>query len=812
MWSFLSRVTEMRLSPALLAVFTVSTAVGLSDRAQAQVLHQPKDKLAAAELVASDFASPGVLQPESVDEPTVIPRFSAAQPAIAQVTDELPADEAPAEIEDLSVPETDPSSEPEIDLPETETEIDNNTIESSPAAPDVEDLPAPEETQFPTIEDEADDELTIPAQPASPDLPEIEAEEDADDDLPADVDELPIPPETTEPVSPPPAEEQAAPEPRVLVAEVAVEGQDPRGTLISLDEPLTDGETLEDKVYAAVETRAGQTTTRTQLQRDINDIFATGYFADVQAIPEDTPLGVRVTFLVQPNPILQDVQVRNNQVLPEEVVDEIFSDQYGRIINLLEFQNSILDLNEWYQENGYVLAQVTAAPQVSPDGVVTLIVAEGVIEDIEVRFLTSEGESVDEDGNPIDGYTRDFIITREFQAESGEVFQQQEIQRDLERVFRLGIFEDVRLSLEPGDEDPRQVDVVVNVTERSTGSIAAGLGFNFTGDLFGTVSYRQDNFGGNNQKLAAEAQLSFRDLLFDISFTDPWIAGDPFRTSYTVNAFARRATSLVFDNGQTDVDLPNGDNVRVGRLGGGISFSRPLSNGWRASLGTQIQRVTTQDADGDTQAFDALGNPLTISDDGSDDLWTVQFGVVRDRRNDPFNPTGGSLLRLGTEQSIPLGSGSIFLNRLRGSYSQYIPVNFLRIGEGPQALAFNIQGGHVLGDLPPYEAFALGGTNSVRGYDEGEVASGRSYIQATAEYRFPLFSFLGGAVFLDYATDLGSGDAVPGAPGPVRDKPGDGFGYGAGVRIQTPFGPIRIDYGFNDQGDGRLHFGIGERF
>ncbi|NJL85108.1 MAG: BamA/TamA family outer membrane protein [Leptolyngbyaceae cyanobacterium SM1_1_3] len=789
----------MRLSPALLAVFTVSTAIGLGDRAQA--LSRPGTKPPAAELLTVGFAAPTGSQPEVFGEPAAVPRFSDTQPAIAQIPDNpttdnppseilpgdnLPADELPVEVDDLS------PSAPDSPAPEIDNDVDQ------PELPQI-------ETPEIELDDEAfPDDLSIPSQSDTPETIEPEVE--------AAPDELPISPDTEQPSPPPPDADQAAPEPRVLVAEVAVEGQDPQGAVVSLEQPLADGETLEDKIYRAVQTRAGQTTTRTQLQRDINNIFATGYFADVQAVPEDTPLGVRVTFLVQPNPVLQAVEVRNNQVLPETVVDEIFQDQYGRIINLLDFQDSILRLNKWYQDNGYVLAQVTAAPQVSLDGVVTLIVAEGVIEDIEVRFISDTGDIVDEEGNPIDGYTRDFIITREFQSESGTVFQQQQIQRDLERVFGLGIFENVQLSLEPGDQDPRQVDVIVNVTERSTGSIAAGLGFNFTGDLFGTVSYRQDNFGGNNQKLAAEAQLSFRDLLFDISFTDPWIAGDPFRTSYTVNAFARRATSLVFDNGPTDVDLPNGDNIRVGRIGGGISFSRPLSNGWRASLGTQIQRVTTQDADGETAAFDALGNPLTISDDGSDDLWTVQFGLAQDRRNDALNPTSGYVLRLGTEQSIPLGGGSIFLNRLRASYSRYVPVNFLRFNEGPQALAFNIQGGHVLGDLPPYEAFALGGTNSVRGYDEGEVASGRSYVQASAEYRFPLFAFLGGALFLDYATDLGSGDAVPGSPGPVRDKPGDGFGYGVGVRVQTPFGPIRVDYGLNDQGDGRLHFGIGERF
>jgi outer membrane protein insertion porin family len=92
------------------------------------------------------------------------------------------------------------------------------------------------------------------------------------------------------------------------------------------------------------------------------------------------------------------------------------------------------------------------------------------------------------------------------------------------------------------------------------------------------------------------------------------------------------------------------------------------------------------------------------------------------------------------------------------------------------------------------------------------VGAGRRYIQATAEYRFPVFSIIGGALFLDYASDLGSGENVPGNPAGVRGKPGNGFGYGLGIRVQSPLGPIRVDYGFNDQGDSQLHFGIGERF
>ena len=162
-------------------------------------------------------------------------------------------------------------------------------------------------------------------------------------------------------------------------------------------------------------------------------------------------------------------------------------------------------------------------------------------------------------------------------SQPGDVFRQDNIQADLQRVFGLGIFDDVRLSLDPGDEDPRKVKVLVNIDEGNTGSVGAAVGFNLTGDIFGSISYQQDNFGGNNQKLRTEVQLSERDLLFDVSFTDPWIAGDPHRTSYTVNGFNRRSISLIFDGGDTDVDLPNGDTPRVNRVGGGVSFARGVS-------------------------------------------------------------------------------------------------------------------------------------------------------------------------------------------------------------------------------------------
>jgi outer membrane protein insertion porin family len=615
-----------------------------------------------------------------------------------------------------------------------------------------------------------------------------------------------------------------AAEARVLVSEVVITPQS--GKLAP---------ELEQEAYRVIRTQAGRTTTRSQLQEDINAIFATGFFSNVQASPEDTPLGVRVSFIVQPNPVLTKVQIEANpganvpSVLPGNGVDEIFKEQYGRILNLRELQENIKKLTKTYQDKGFVLANIIGAPKVSENGVVTLQVAEGVVENVRVRFRSKEGQDTDEKGQPIRGRTQKYIVTRELELKPGGVFNRNTVQKDLQRVAGLGLFEDVNVSLDPGT-DPSKVDVVVNVVERNSGSIAAGAGISSSSGLFGTISYQQQNLGGRNQKLGSELQVGQRELLFDLRFTDPWIAGDPYRTSYTVNAFRRQSISLIFDGKNENIETfnpskPNedGDRPRVTRTGGGVTFTRPLSKNpfkaseWIASAGLQYQRVSTLDADRNVRKVGRVNKDdpnteveLSQSGEGRDDLLFLQLGASRDRRNNPLQPTSGSLLRFGVDQSVPVGLGSILLTRLRASYSYYIPVKFTNFtkGKGAQTLAFNVQAGSILGDLPPYEAFSLGGSNSVRGYEEGALSSGRSYVQATVEYRFPVFSVVSGALFFDFGSDFGTTTKAA----EVLNKNGTGYGYGLGVRIQSPLGPIRIDYGVSDQGDSRINFGIGERF
>lgn len=587
-----------------------------------------------------------------------------------------------------------------------------------------------------------------------------------------------------------PAADQAgskSTEPQVLVAEVRVVAT--KGQL---------GQSLEERVYDAIRTRPGQTTTRSQLQQDINAVFATGYFADVKATPEDTPLGVRVTFDVSPNPILEGVSAEGATLLPKQVVEDTFKPQVGQTLNFGELQRGVKSIEEWYAERGYVLAKV-ADVQSTPDGKVKLVVTEGVIEDIRVKGNTR---------------TRDFIVTREVGLKPGDVFNRNAIQRDLQRVYGLSIFKDVSLDLAQG-QDPQKVVVNVKVEEKSTGSIATGAGVNSAYGFFGTLSLQEANLGGNNQKAGLDVQGGGQILLFNLSFTDPWIAGDPNRSSYTANLFNRQQFSYVFNGGGVGVLNPRTgfiETPRENRLGLGLVFGRPLENGWRASAGTRFETVQLRDYLGRAYTVDNQGNPLTVSGTGTDKLFFLQGALVRDTRDNPNTPRSGSVLRGSLDQSVGL-LGDAFFTRPTVSYSQYIPVDVLPWGKGKQVLAFNSSIGTVFGSLPPYEAFTLGGGNSVRGYYEGSLGTGRSYMINSVELRAPIFDPVGAALFIDYGDTIGSQASVLGAPGLVRGKPGGGLGYGIGLRIQSPLGPLRIDFAANTQGrPSQVHFGLGEKF
>ncbi len=287
-----------------------------------------------------------------------------------------------------------------------------------------------------------------------------------------------------------------------------------------------------------------------------------------------------------------------------------------------------------------------------------------------------------------------------------------------------------------------------------------------------------------------------------------------------------------------------GDSVVLQRTGASFVVSRPLNQGdpykkvpWSVLLGMNIQKIKPIDYAGNSRPYgvstknfkdgkapDSEVICIAFNCADSNELFGLRAGATYNNLNNSRNPTSGDFLSLSTEQFFSLGENSPTFNRARASYTYFIPVDWLKIAKGcrpkpgekencPQALGFQFKAGTAFGQLPPYEAFCLGGSNSVRGWSSCDLAVGRSYGEASVEYRFPIWNIVSGELFIDGGTDLGSQSNVSGKPGKLLAKPGSGFSLGTGVIVNTPVGPLRVEAASKGlEGDWRFNLGVGWKF
>jgi outer membrane protein insertion porin family len=652
--------------------------------------------------------------------------------------------------------------------------------------------------------------------------------------VPADTTQQAAPaqsPATTAPAAATPAE------PKVLISEVAVKGLDGH----------PEKARLELAVYNAMTTRPGTRVNRTELQADLSAIYATGWFSDVNIRPVDSPLGVQLVVTVAPNPVLTSVSLDPAQArIPASVIQETFASDFGRTLNLSTLQGRMQELQKWYADQGFSLARISGPSRVSPSGDVQLLVREGTVQAVEVQFINKEGSATDDKDRPIRGKTQSWVITREISIKPGSTFNRRTLEEDIKRLYGTGLFGDVKVTLKPVPGDPGTVVIVLGIVEQSTGSLSGGLGYSQSQGIFGQIQLQDNNFLGRAYDLSTNFTYGQFGGLTDISFTDPWIRGDKYRTSFRSRLFLSREVPQIYQsqNNGSILTTNTGNTVALQRTGISLQAVRPLNGGdpfkkapWSVVLGFGAQEVVPMSFDGTNYtsgqapngsvlclAYTANPNSTATNCATRNQLVSLRVAAAMSTLNDPRNPTQGNFFSIGTEQFFSVGPDSPTFNRLKASFTHYIPVNLLKLykgcrpkaGETPdckQAVAFQVNMGTNLGQLPPYEAFCVGGSNSIRGYYDCGLGAGRTYVEATVEYRFPLFSIISGELFADAGSTLGSQASVPGNPGGLLGKPGQGFSIGTGLIVTTPVGPLRLEVASQDlSGNWRFNLGVGWKF
>ncbi len=674
------------------------------------------------------------------------------------------------------------------------------------------------------------------------------------------------------------SEDGNADEPTALITEVIIEGIG--------DHP--DRDRLQLAAYDAMSVRPGGTVTRKDLQVDLEAIYATGWFSGVRIEPANGPLGVQLVVKVQPNPILSKVELDlADSRLPSEVIDEVFLADYGRTLNLNSLRSRMKELQDWYVDEGYSLARISGPNRVTAEGIVQLKVVEGSVSDIEIQFLNKEGDAVDENGNQIRGKTKPWVIKREISIKPGGTFNRNQLESDLKRLYGTSLFSDVKVTLKPVSGEPGAVIILLGIIEQSTGSLSGGLGYSGAQGVFGTVGLQESNLFGRSWNISTNFTYGQYGGLIDLTYADPWIKGDAFRTSMRSSVFLSRDVPQAFrskkygnirgvsdyynassasayevgtvTHGRTKFDSVSeaktndgnvswyeyeGNAIALQRTGGSLVFTRPLNNGnpykkakWTVIAGFNAQIVEPISFSGESHPFgvgtrDRKNNSVPNGDviciafncARENQLLGVRTGATYSTLNDSRNPTSGDILSFGTNQFISVGESSPTFNRARASFTRFYPVNWLKIHKGcrpdsadkadcKQTLGFQVKAGSIIGELPPYEAFCMGGGNSIRGWHNCDLAVGRSFGEASVEYRFPIWNIVAGEIFVDGGTSFDSQAKVPGKPGRLLNKPGAGYSLGTGVIVTTPVGPLRLEVATQGlSGDWRFNLGVGWKF
>ena len=269
-----------------------------------------------------------------------------------------------------------------------------------------------------------------------------------------------------------------------------------------------------------------------------------------------------------------------------------------------------------------------------------------------------------------------------------------------------------------------------------------------------------------------------------LQLSDPWI-GDASRTSgrvfldsdsTTLEAIHARADPAG-DEDEVDIgaaeDGPKG--IFVKRVTSGVEFRRPLAACWTGTLSATYQRASTHDDLKRACLVDAYGSPLTFSNTGHDTMVNCLMRFVYEGRG-----RDEAQLVVSAEQALPILPDMLSFNRLLVRAQR----NFALAGS---RLTVAAKGGNVIGDLPPYEAFSIGGASSVRGYPEGGVGTGRKFIVGSAEFAVPVVpGQVNACVFFDIGSDLKSGGERARGSGRHAGEAGAGDTDTAQVSSRSP--------------------------
>ena len=431
-------------------------------------------------------------------------------------------------------------------------------------------------------------------------------------------------------------------------------------------------------------------------------------------------------------------------------------------------------------------------------------VADGAPEVLNIRFRIIEDERVSIGKVILRGNvdTRDNVILRELEPRTGEPYNYESILKSQQRIYRYGYFSLAKFEPVHPNEKEFVKDMLFTVEERPAGAVEFGIGYGTLDRLRGFVEVSHRNILGTAR--FASLRLEASDILERAAFTfqEPWFLGHRYLESKFL---------LVWSDSKRLNEQSREIYYQTRRTTTSYGVERTY-DALKVSLTYQFENVTNYNVQPAAE--------LTPEDSGRVLISSLNPAVILDKRNDPFNPTQGSIHGLNVKEAMNfLGSRADF-TKVSVQSTWYL--------SAAERTIVALSGRAGMGwphrdtqEIPLHERFYLGGSTTVRGYTQDSVGpfnlnasgdrvptGGSSMIQLNAELRLNTAAG-GGVVFFTDAGNVWVEQAID-----LNDLRAS---YGAGLRYHTPVGPLRIDYGQkihrrSGESPGELHFSIGQAF
>lgn len=512
-----------------------------------------------------------------------------------------------------------------------------------------------------------------------------------------------------------------------------------------------------------------------------NRLLKSGYFRDVTPNVIKYGDGIYISYTVVENPIIKGIKIAGNTIFKSEELIEMLNTKVNSIYNINDLRKDKDLIDQKYSKAGYGLARVIDM-QIDNEMNLIVQVSEGIVRDVIFKKIVKKEEGQRRSPDKVVLKTKDFVLEREIKLEKGKPFKTAEFESTARALFRLGHFKNVTQEFQSIPGDPDGKIVVFMLDEQRTAQYQGTISYGSAIGLIGSLGVQDSNFRGKGQTLGISFEWGEDNTkTYELSFNDPWLKGSE-RLSYGWSLYRKE-----YD----DEDSVN-KTYSVTKEGYKLSGGKGLTDEIRVRLSTKVEFVNEKyNESGETKdKYTVLSMTPTI---------------IYDTRNNYYTATRGLYAAYSIELGKVLEENNFIINELelRKFHKGFFDKN---------TFAYRGIFGVGSNELRDSQKFRVGGGNSLRGYSYGDF-KGNYQFYANLENRTKLDDSFEFVLFYDLGR---AWDETANSTDDTRLGTDIKQAYGLGLRIQTPLGPLRFDYGWpigdEKQKGGEFYFNIGHLF